>query len=105
MTGRKSASAPKKGRRILVFMVVMILAVGALAVLVDEKMLPKALQENPQVDRFYRVREALMHGEKTPAKEDPAAKQLGYPKDDRKKLDALIAKPEDAPDKKGQDTK
>jgi len=114
MSARKGAAAPKKGRRIIVFMLVMIVAAGALFVLVDENMLPKALQENPRVARFFRVREALMHGEKDAPKEDPAAKQLGYPKDDRKKLDALIAKPEaatdakdaaPAADKKGHDQK
>ena len=87
---RKSAAPAKTGRRFLLILLVLLIAAGGAAVAVDKNMLPQSLQGNALVARFYRVREALLNPNAAPVKEDPAAKQLGYPKDDRKKLDALI---------------
>lgn len=95
------ASPQASGRplRTRVFVLAVLLVCGGAATisLFEQKELPQALRDNPAVESAYKFRdrviakgEAWMQDDKK--EEEADAKQHGYNKDDRKKLDALISK-------------
>ncbi len=89
MAARKKTGGGTKGKIILLFLV-LVAAVSAFFVFVSRDKLPGALRDNAVIAKTYKFKDALLSSPGDAAPVDPEKKQLGYPKDDRKKLDSLI---------------
>ncbi|TAL30316.1 MAG: hypothetical protein EPN97_12910 [Alphaproteobacteria bacterium] len=89
-------------RRLFAGAVVLVCALAAFVTLFDRKDLPAGVRDNPYIARIYCERDAAirattamlgLHGaEEAPADANADMKQLGYPKDDRAKLETIIGK-------------
>jgi hypothetical protein len=97
MARKKHAQGHSPWRiRIFVILVAGFCAAAAFPVLFDRNALPETVRENEAVVKLYDTRDRMMlaaqriiHG--VPATPEEA-KQQGYPKDDRKKLEKIISK-------------
>ncbi len=82
--------------RLFVLVVTGLCAIAAFPVMFDRNALPESVRDNRAVTKLYETRDRVMlvasrviHG--VPATPEEA-KQQGYPKDDRKKLETIISK-------------
>ncbi len=82
--------------RLFVILVTGLCAAAAFPVMFDRNALPEAVRDNKAVVKLYDARDRvtliasrIIHGVPVTPEE---AKQQGYPKDDRKKLESIISK-------------
>ena len=82
--------------RLFVILVTGLCAAAAFPVMFDRNALPEAVRDNPGVTKLYETRDRVMlvasrviNGVPVTPEE---AKQQGYPKDERKKLEKIISK-------------
>lgn len=88
-------------RRLFAGAAVAVCGAAAFLALFDPQDLPASLRNNPYVTRVYCERDAAIRATtamlgggaaETPADANADMKQLGYPKDDRAKLETIISK-------------
>jgi hypothetical protein len=89
-------------RRLFAGAAVLVFSFAAFVTLSDRKDLPAKLRNNPYVTSIYCERDAairattamlgLQGAEEAPVDANADMKQLGYPKNDRAKLDTIISK-------------
>lgn len=103
----KPAKRPAAGNhpwrtRLFAGAVVLACAIAAFVTLFDRKDLPPAVRDNAYIARVYRERDTVIESTstmldrrgaaETPVDANADMKQLGYPKDDRAKLETIISK-------------
>ncbi len=89
MAGRKKTGGNGKTRAVLLLLA-LIAVTAAFFTFVSRDQLPERIRNNSIVAKTYRFRDAMLSSPAPVTAADPEKQQLGYPKDDRKKLESLI---------------
>ena len=90
MAARKKTGGGSGKGRVIVLVLALLVVTAAFFLFVSRDRLPEVVRNNAVIVKTYRLRDALLSSPGSDAPVDPEKKQLGYPKDDRKKLESLI---------------